>query len=400
LIAVVIVVIALAVVGWRRSDRAVAASSPAPAASSPAPAPTSTVAPSPTMTTPMTPTPSATAGTADKRTGPTNVYKAITSKTLAPQVRKDPEYVYVPNGDPGTVEVIDPSTFRVVRRISFGFHTYPEHVTPSYDMRWLYADVDGANALAKIDPRTGRLVRLIHGVERPYNLYFTPDGSRAIDVAEYDDTLNFMDPHTWKPIKAVTMPCNGSDHMDFGPPGTSYLLISCEYDGRVVKVDWRKMKVLGTQTVGGKPVDVKLTPDGRRFLVANQGLGGVSVVDPDTMTVTRFIPTGSGAHGMAISRDTTHVYVTNRLAGTISRIDFKTLKVDATWTVGGSPDMAQVSTDGSQLWVSNRFGTTVSVISTKTGQVIHQIQVGPDPHGLSYFPQPGRFSLGHNGVYR
>ena len=88
------------------------------------------------------------------------------------------------------------------------------------------------------------------------------------------------------------------------------------------------------------------------------------------------------------------------VSGTISRIDFKTLRVDATWNVGGSPDMAQVSTDGSQLWVSNRFGTTVSVISTKTGKVIHQIQVGADPHGLSYFPQPGRFSLGHNGVYR
>jgi hypothetical protein len=32
--------------------------------------------------------------------------------------------------------------------------------------------------------------------------------------------------------------------------------------------------------------------------------------------------------------------------------------------------------------------------------VIRRIEVGGDPHGLAYFPQPGRFSLGHNGVYR
>jgi YVTN family beta-propeller protein len=103
---------------------------------------------------------------------------------------------------------------------------------------------------------------------------------------------------------------------------------------------------------------------------------------------------------MALSRDTTHMYVTDRLAGEISRIDLSTLQVDATWNVGGSPDMAQVSPDGSELWVTNRFGTTVSVISTKTGKVLHHIEVGPDPHGLTYFPEPGRFSLGHNGVYR
>jgi len=390
LVAAVIVVIALAVVAWRHNDRAVAASAPA----------SPSVTASPAMTMPMAPTPSATSGATNKLTGPTNIYRAITSKTLAPQVRNDPEYVYVPNGAPGTVEVIDPSTYTVVRRMSFGFHTYPEHVTPSYDLRWLYADVDGANALAKIDPRTGRFVRMIHGIERPYNLYFTPDGTRAIDVAEYDNTLVFMDPHTWKPIRAVTMPCSGSDHADFGPPGTSYFLISCEYDGNIIKVDWKRMQVLRVLNVGGMPIDVKLTPNGKRFLVANQGLGGVSIIDPTTMKQTGFIPTAQGAHGMALSRDTTHMYVTDRLAGEISRIDLSTLKVDATWNVGGSPDMAQVSPDGSELWVTNRFGTTVSVISTKTGKVIHHIEVGPDPHGLTYFPEPGRFSLGHNGVYR
>ncbi len=390
LIAGVIVVIAVAVVAWRHNDRAVAASAPASPSGSASPA----------MTMPMMPSPSATSGARSTLTGSTNIYKAITSNKLAPQVRNDPEYVYVPNGVPGTVEVIDPSTYEVVRRMSFGFHTYPEHVTPSYDLRWLYADVDGANALAKIDPRTGKLVGLIHGIERPYNLYFTPDGKYAIDVAEYDNTLIFMDPHTWKPIRSVTMPCNGADHADFGPPRTSYLLISCEYDGNVIKVDWRKMAVLRVLNVGGMPIDVKLSPNGKHFLVANQGLGGVSIIDPDTMKRTGFIPTARGAHGMALSRDTTHMYVTDRLAGEISRIDLATLKVDATWSVGGSPDMAQVSPDGSELWVTNRFGTTVSVISTKTGTVLHHIEVGPDPHGLTYFPEPGRFSLGHNGVYR
>ena len=103
---------------------------------------------------------------------------------------------------------------------------------------------------------------------------------------------------------------------------------------------------------------------------------------------------------MAISRSTTKLYVSNRVAGTISVISFAHHRVVATWHVGGSPDMLQVSPDGTQLWASNRYNGTVSVINTQTGHLIHTIRVGNSPHGLTYFPQPGEHSLGHNGVYR
>src|SRR5437764_1497404 len=89
-----------------------------------------------------------------------------------------------------------------------------------------------------------------------------------------------------------------------------------------------------------------------------------------------------------------------RGAGTISVISFRTRRVMATWPVGGNPDMLQVSPDGRQLWVSNRFDGTVSVVDTRTGRVLHTIAVGLSPHGLCYFPNAGRISLGHNGLYR
>jgi YVTN family beta-propeller protein len=81
-------------------------------------------------------------------------------------------------------------------------------------------------------------------------------------------------------------------------------------------------------------------------------------------------------------------------------IDFESRSVVATWRIGGSPDMLQVSPDGTQLWTTGRFSGRVYVVDTASGKLVHTITVGGQPHGLTYFPNAGRFSLVHNGVYR
>jgi YVTN family beta-propeller protein len=325
-----------------------------------------------------------------------NVYGAIASGTYAPAVNGIPTRVYVPDNDSNDVRVIDPKTFKVVRTFAVG--NEPQHVSPSWDLRHLYVGNVYSNTLTEIDPRSGRVVRTID-VPDPYNLYFTPDGRHAIDVAEGHDTLYFYDPHTWRLQGSLRIPYRGPDHLDFSANGR-YFLISTEYGGVVVKVQVQPRRIVGAVDVGGSTVDVKVAPGGKVFYVANQIRGGVSVIDPTTMKEVRFIATGAGAHGFAMARDARHLYVTNRLAGTISVIDTRTEHLVSTWNVGGSPDMLQVSADGTQLWTSNRFDASVSVIDTRTGKVLHVIPVGGHPHGLTLFPQPGRYSIGHNGVYR
>ena len=347
-------------------------------------------------TVPPAPSPAPSPSVAAQAPARDEIYAAITSHTISAAAARFPERVYVPNTLSGTVDEIDPATFKVVSVLHVG--GVPHHVTPSWDLQHLYVDNSGNGTLDEINPMTGRLTRTI-SMPAPYNLYSTPDGKKAVLVAEYDKEIEFRNPRTWKLIKAVPIPWAGVDHMDFSRNGR-YLLTSCEYTGEVVRVDTVHMRVTGELAVGGNPVDVKVSPDGKLFFVANQGLGGVSVIDPKRMKQVGFIVTGTGAHGFAVSRNAKMLYVSNRLAGSISVIRFAGRKVVATWQVGGSPDMLQVSPNGRQLWASNRFGDTVSVISTGTGRVIRQITVGSQPHGLAYFPQPGRFSLGHNGVYR
>jgi DNA-binding beta-propeller fold protein YncE len=327
---------------------------------------------------------------------PTNVYAATTAHAVRGALARVPARVYVPNSDAGTLDVIDPKRLRVLHRYQVG--ALPHHVTPSWGMRRLYVDNTLGNSLTVIDPRKGRPVRTIP-VTDPYNLYFTPGGKRAIVVAERFNRLDFRSPRTWRLIKSVPIAGAGVDHLDFSANGR-YLLVSSEFSGMVTKVSVRRMRVTGVAHIRGQPVDVKLSPDGRVFYVTNQARGGVSIVDPRRMREVRFLPTGAGAHGLAVSRSARSLYVSNRMAGSISVIDARRRRVRATWHVGGTPDMLQVSPNGRQLWASSRYDASVLVIGTRRGRLIRKIPAGAGAHGLAFFPQPGRFSVGHNGVYR
>jgi streptogramin lyase len=172
----------------------------------------------------------------------------------------------------------------------------------------------------------------------------------------------------------------------------------------MIEVDVRREKVVKTLTLraGGMPQDVKLSPDGKVFYVADMASGGVWVLDARRFAKRGFIDTGAGAHGLYASRDSRDLYVSNRNAGSVSVISFQRRKVVKTWRLpgGGSPDMGGVSADGKVLWLSGRYNAEVYAISTRSGKLLHRIPVGQGPHGLCVYPQPGRYSLGHTGVFR
>ena len=334
--------------------------------------------------------------------GKLDLYAHDHAGMISPVASRELARVYVPNSASDSVDVIDPHTYRVVEHFPVG--ALPQHVTPSHDLRTLYVNNDVGNTLTPIDPRTGRPGRSF-SVDDPYNLYFTIDGRYAIVVAERLHRLDFRWAHTFSLIREVTVPCAGVNHMDFSANGR-YAIASCEFSGQLLKIDIAAERVVGTLTLpdgsGGMPQDVKLSPDGRVFYVADMMAGGLWEVDGDTFKVTGFLRTGRGVHGLYPSRDSRFLYATNRGEGSISVIDFATRKVVRKWQIpgGGSPDMGGVSADGKVLWLSGRYSGVVYAISTRDGRLLARIPVGAGPHGLCVWPQPGRHSLGHTGILR
>jgi DNA-binding beta-propeller fold protein YncE len=331
---------------------------------------------------------------------PRDVYAADRPGMLSPAVRGARELVYVPNSTSNSVDVIDQRLRRVVARFATG--RTPHHVTPSWDLRTLWVDSTDGNSLTPIDPRSGRPGRPVR-VDDPYNLYFTPDGRFAIVVAERLRRLDFRDPRTMRLRHALPVPCWGVDHMDFSADGR-YAVVSCEYSGDLLKLDVARQRIVQTVPLspGAMPQDVKLSPDGGVFYVADKAKGGVWLVDGEPFKVTGFVGTGRDAHGLYASRDSRILFVSNRGEGTVSLLAFASRKVVRSWRLppGSSPDMGGLSADGKVLWLSGRYSGEVYAIAAASGRLLARIRVGGGPHGLCVYPQPGRYSLGHTGVLR
>ena len=367
---------------------------------------------------------------------PKNVYGDIGSDQMSPVVKNHLARIYVPNLRSNDVTVIDPETLKVVDRFKVGLG--PQHVVPAYDLRTLWvannAERTNLGSLTPIDPLTGKPGKSVP-VDDPYNMYFTPDGKSAIVVAEALRRLDFRDPVTMAMQYSIDTPsCGGINHADFSSDGRT-AVFTCEFDGTIAKIDlvgrkvagYLKLKMPSTRfaeatpvsapaaeictSSKGMPQDIRISPDGSKLYIADMEADGLHVVDIAALKEVGFIPTGVGTHGIYPSRDGKRLYVANRGThrihgkrkgpGSVSVVDFATDKVVANWPVpgGGSPDMGNVSADGKYLWLSGRFDDVVYRFNTANGNV-DQVKVGQEPHGLTVWPQPGRYSLGHTGNLR
>src|SRR6267143_2400245 len=355
------------------------------------------------------------------KAGAVDIYAEDGANNLAPEAARAVPMVYVPNSRSGSVTVIDPKTYQVVRTFPTG--KVPQRVVPSYDLSTLWVANNSSNSLTPIDPLTGKEGKSVQ-VDDPYNVYFTPDGKYAMVIAEARRRIDFRDPHDMHLVQSLRVACKGLDHVEF-TADDRYAIATCEFSGQLVKIDLATRQVVGYLTldpdkwtnyiprevsrlwnrrsranaamaalmnVPSMPQDIRSSADGSKFYVADMKENGVFVIDPQKFERIGFIPTGIGTHGIYPSRSGENLYVTNRgwntIAGgrhgpgSISVLDPATDKIVATWPIpgGGRPDMGNVSADGKELWVSGRYDDEVYVFDTATGKMTHKIPVGHEPH--------------------
>ena len=311
------------------------------------------------------------------------LYSALAAAQPAP--------IFVLNSLDADVSVIDPTTWREVKRIPTGKEPHHLYMTP--DEKSIIVANALADSLTFIDPRTAEVQKTIRNVVDPYHLRFSPDMKWFVTAA---NRLHHVDIYRWDGNNlalAKRIPTGKTPSHIFIDSRSTVAYVTMQDSDELVAIDLARQEIRWRIKTGPMPADVFLTPDDRLALVGLTGGDSVEVFDVsgDSPRVLRKIKTGQGAHAFRGAGDQRHVYVSNRVANTISKLDVFTLEVVETYDAPGGPDCMEVMAGGRLLMATSRWSRRLTVIDTQTKKVVKQVKVGKSPHGVWTLDHAARF---------
>ena len=301
-----------------------------------------------------------------------------------------PAPVFVLNSLDGNVSVIDPASWKEIRRIPTGKEPHHLYMTP--DEKSVIVANALSDSLTFIDPRTAEVQRTITGILDPYHLRFSPDMKWFVTAA---NRLNHVDIYRWdgKNLTLARRIPTGKtpSHLWIDNKSTT-VWVTMQDSDELVTIDLATQTLKSRVPTGPMPADVFGTPDDKTLLVGLTGGEGVEVFDVSSGTPrrVRLLATGKGAHAFRALGDRRHVLVSNRVANTISQIDYTSLNVVAQFPGPAGPDCMDVTADGKTILLASRWARKLTVIDIPTRQVVRQVSVGKSPHGVWTLDHAGR----------
>ncbi|WP_446678360.1 YVTN family beta-propeller repeat protein [Achromobacter marplatensis] len=294
--------------------------------------------------------------------------------------------IFVLNSLDANVSIIDPVSYKELRRVPTGKEPHHLYLTPD-EKSLMVANATG-NTITMMDPKTGDVQRTLTGIVDPYQLQFSPDMKWFVTAA---NRLDHIDIYAWQPqekgaelklVKRVPAGKTPSHIMIDKKSTTAY--VTLQDSDQLIAIDLATQTPKWTVSVGKTPADVFLTPDQKTLLVALTGDSFVEAYDVSNgpAKLVKRIPTAAGAHAFRAQGDKRHLFVSNRTANSISRIDMQTLTVTDTFAVPGGPDCMDVLADGKTLLVTSRWARKMTVVDLEQKKVVNQVSVGKSPHGV------------------
>jgi len=299
--------------------------------------------------------------------------------------------VFVLNSLDGNVSVIQPESWKEIKRIPTGKEPHHLYMTP--DEKSVIVANALSDSLTFIDPRTAEVQRTITGILDPYQLRFSPDMKWFVTAA---NRLNHVDIYRWdgQNLNLAKRIATGKtpSHIWIDSKSTTVWATMQDSD-ELVTIDLATQTLKSRVPTGPMPADVFGTPDDKTLLVGLTGGEGVEVFDVSSGTPrkVKVLPTGNGAHAFRALGDKKHVLVSNRVANTISQIDYTTVQVVAEFPGPSGPDCMDVTADGKTILVASRWARKLTVIDIASRKVLRQVSVGKSPHGVWTLDHAGRW---------
>ena len=212
---------------------------------------------------------------------PQNLYSEATAGKLSPAVAGALERIYVPHVQSNDVYVIDPATFKVVDRFNVGLN--PQHVVPSWDLKTLYVANNAENttkgSLTPIDPNDRQARQPVPSTIRT-TCTSCPTASRRSSWPRRSSAWISAIRTPWRCSTPSPLPVAAASTTRTSP-STGASPSSPASSPGLVKIDLVERKVMGYLKLskGGMPQDIRISPDGKVFFVADMMADGIFVID-------------------------------------------------------------------------------------------------------------------------
>lgn len=253
------------------------------------------------------------------------------------------------------------------------------------------------NALAIVDPASGKVVGLVPVGDSPHEVSVSDDGKLAY-VSNYGsrnpgNTISVIDLATQKEIHRVDLGPLGRPHGLFAADGKVYLTAElskaiARYDPAANKIDW----MLGTGQNGTHMVI--LTKDRNLIFTSNIASGTITAIErvdgPLGWNETQ-IPVGKGPEAMDISPDGKELWTAHGQDGGASIIDVAAKKVIQTLDLHTRrSNRLKFTPDGKLVLISDDGGGELVILDAASRKPIKRIAIGQGPEGILIVPDGSR----------
>ena len=272
------------------------------------------------------------------------------------------EYVYVTNGQSGTLTVLDAVNLRLDREIRVGVNPVAVRANPTRDEVYVVnaGAEPGLGSVSVINAENNSVVATIPVLRTPISIEVGPNGKLAWVADSGSNSISILD-----------------------------------------LVNRQEIARIGT---GKEPVEARLSPDEKTLVVANRGDGSASIFDGITGRLRAVFQDCPGADDVVILPDSSKAFVAcsaghqvmsivlartatqgdgtqpgTVLAGSAQQGSAQPDRLAAFMDVGRAPVQLALKPDGGELFASNSGSNTISEVYTNTDDVAGAYLMGDGP---------------------
>lgn len=260
---------------------------------------------------------------------------------------RDEKYIYQTEWFNDKLDVFDRKTGEFVRQIKVG--PDPSHVMTRTDTDQLHVALNGGGAVMELAPGGTGVDRRIpvqgtgEKIAHPHAHWMSGDAKHMVtpNVNTYDSTVvdiptgGIRKEKTGELPIATGMTPDGAKAYEANFLGGSVSCISLKEDACVdggTKTHYKEIDLWGdydpvkgaTGDFGGLPIQLPVAPDGSALLVANTLTSNITVIDPKTDKIVKYLPCDAGCHGInfgAKKGGGYYGYVSSKFSNAMSVVD-------------------------------------------------------------------------------